>query len=313
MPFTDFIRTATFASLLSLAVITAPANAASDATSENQTAQETAEAAIEENTAKHTENKRKKIIEEAVTAIRETENAIKALDNGKPDEALASLERASGKLEILLAREPELALAPVSVHPVIHGIIADVDKIRDIRNKAVELLQNGRVQDARHLLSDLASETVITVYNLPLTTYPAAIKTAAGLIDDGDMNDAKWTLQTALNTLIVQENVIPMPLVTAQEFLKKSQELAENPDRSAEESKQLSLLLESARKQVKLAEALGYGTEADHEKFFEQLKNIEQKTKGGKHGTGFFTKIREALTSMFEDSQRKPTDDGTEM
>lgn len=59
--------------------------------------------------------KRKKIMADAVTAVNETKKALKLLDEKKTDEALAALERATGKLELILARDPELALAPVDV------------------------------------------------------------------------------------------------------------------------------------------------------------------------------------------------------
>ncbi len=49
-----------------------------------------------------TAEKRKAVFEEATTAIRETKNALKALDEKKTKEALAALERASGKLTIIL-------------------------------------------------------------------------------------------------------------------------------------------------------------------------------------------------------------------
>jgi len=52
-----------------------------------------------------TAEKRKALFEEATTAIRETKNALKALDEKKTKEALAALERASGKLTIILGRE----------------------------------------------------------------------------------------------------------------------------------------------------------------------------------------------------------------
>src|SRR5579883_1527111 len=50
---------------------------------------------------------------EAVSAIEETRNAINAIEEGNTQEAIAALERAIGKLDILVARYPELGLVPV--------------------------------------------------------------------------------------------------------------------------------------------------------------------------------------------------------
>lgn len=50
--------------------------------------------------------KRDKVVDEAAEALRETQNAIEAIDQNKPDDAIAALTRATGKLEIVLARNP---------------------------------------------------------------------------------------------------------------------------------------------------------------------------------------------------------------
>jgi hypothetical protein len=67
-------------------------------------------------------------------------------------------------------------------------------------------LDEGNVQKARHLLRDLASEIVISVVNIPLKTYPAAIAAVAPMIDQGRIDDAMVALQAALNTLVVADH-----------------------------------------------------------------------------------------------------------
>jgi hypothetical protein len=76
----------------------------------------------------------------------------------------------------------------------------------------------------------MASETVVSVSNIPLATYPAAIKDAAKLIDENKTNEAKSALQTALNTQVVTETIIPLPVVLAQASLKEAETLAEKVD-----------------------------------------------------------------------------------
>jgi YfdX protein len=43
------------------------------------------------------------------------QNALTALDQGDKNAALAALERASGKLDLIVSRDPKLVLAPVDV------------------------------------------------------------------------------------------------------------------------------------------------------------------------------------------------------
>lgn len=249
--------------------------------------------------------KRKALFEEATTAIRETKNALKALDEKKSKEALAALERASGKLTIILGREPKLALAPADVNVVTYDILADIDAVKALRHEIEDALDDGRVQQARRLIKNLASETVISVTNIPLATYPGAIKNAAKLIDEGKLDEAKKELQIALNTLVVIDTIIPLPVATAEKYLKEAETLAEKGDRSKEENKRLADLLKDARTELEFAKALGYGTKKDFKNLYKQLDLIEDKTKGGKSGTGFFDKIKGYLKDTVKSSQKE--------
>ena len=99
------------------------------------------------------DQKRKEIIDEAVTALAETQNALKALEDKKPKDALAALERTMGKLNIVLAREPRLALAPVEVDVITHDVYTTVDEIKRVRKQTEEYLEEGQIQNARRLIA----------------------------------------------------------------------------------------------------------------------------------------------------------------
>lgn len=252
-----------------------------------------------------TAEKRKALYEEAAAAIRETKNALKALDEKKAEEALAALERASGKLTIILGREPELALAPADVTVVTYDILADIEAVKALRDEIEDALNDGRLQQARRLIKNLASETVISVTNIPLATYPDAIKEAAKLIDEDKIDEAKKELQLALNTLVVTDTIIPLPVATAEIYLKEAETLAEKGDRSKEENERLADLLKDARTELEFAQALGYGSKKDFKNLFKQLDQIEDKTRGGKSGTGLFDKIKGYLKDTVESSQEE--------
>lgn len=258
---------------------------------------------VEQNTQDQTAEKRKKIMQEASSAIAETQNALKALDGGKTKEALAALERSTGKLEIILAREPKLALAPTSVHAITHDVLADVPAVKSLTKEAEDLIDDGRIQEARHLIRDLASETVISVTNIPLATYPVAIKEAVRLIDDKKEEEAKRVLQTALNTLVVTNTIIPLPVARAEESLREAEKLSENKARNEDENKRLGEILNEVRSELEFAQALGYGTKRDFKNLYDELSEIEKKTEGGKSGVGFFDKIKLSITELFASSQ----------
>lgn len=250
-----------------------------------------------------TAKKRLEILDEAVVAVGETHKALKALDGGNKKEALADLEQVTGKLEILLARDPSLQLAPIDVSETTSDIYGDMSAVQSAVETAREYLADGRTQDARHLLEHLASETVIHVTNIPLAAYPAAIKEAVRLTDAGKVDEAKQLLQTALNNLVVTQEVIPLPVVRAELMLRDAESLAENKSRSPEENKRLSDLLTNAEGQIKFAELLGYGEKDEFKKFYDEIAMIRSKTLDGKSGSGFFDKIKGYISSMKSDSQ----------
>ena len=247
--------------------------------------------------AKTSEN-RKKIVDEAVAAINETRNALVALEAKKKADALAALEKAVGKLEVIVSREPELAFAPIDVRVTTHDLYASLKTIEKAKTEALELLKKGQVQKARILLKDLASEIVISVANLPLATYPDAIKAVIPLIDKDKFDEAKAALQAALDTVVISNNVIALPVIRAEHMLIEAEKLAEKDKRSDKDNKALSDLLENSRLQLEMAEALGYGDKKEYQKFYKQIEEIQQKTEGGKSGTGFFDKVKHSLSDF---------------
>ena len=149
---------------------------------------------------------RKKIIGEAVSALAETKNALRALDEKKTEEALAALERASGKLNIVLAREPKLALAPIDIGVTTYAVYATLDAIK----KAKEQAEDGEVQKAlSHLPADHHQLAVSRCIRIPTPLRPlrrSSIETD---------HDAKAAIEAALNTSVVIHHIIPLPLVSA--------------------------------------------------------------------------------------------------
>jgi hypothetical protein len=236
--------------------------------------------------------KRRTLIADAVKALQETESALGLLAAGKADEARAALARATGNLEVVLSADPELALAPVDVQAMLHDVVIAPVEVERIRSQAEAALSQGRLQDARRMIAELASEHVISVTNIPLATYPLALKQAAALIHAGRTAEAVATLETALSTLVIERTIIPLPLVRAEALLDEARPLAENPQRSAAENDRLRRLLAAARRQIELARALGYATEADTDALFDELTTIERRTEGQGSGAGLFDRIK---------------------
>jgi len=262
-------------------------------------------AKAEPQTQKETEDKRKALMADATSAIQETQAALKALDEGKTIPAIAALERATGKLDLILARDPNLELAPAGVSVTTYDVQGGLDAVKQVRKEAEDMIEAGRLQEARRLLKNLASETVISVSNIPLATYPDAIKRAVKLMDEKKPDDAKRVLQAALNTQVVIDTVIPLPVVKAEEFLKTAEDLAQKKDRTKDDNDRLKTSFDRANDQLQFAQALGYGSKKDFDTMYQQLAEIRDKAADNQSGTGWFAKIKASMSDLLKSGQSK--------
>ena len=135
-----------------------------------QQAAESVESDVQSETDKATAERRQKIMQEAVDALAETKDALTALEEERISDALEALAVTTGKLELIVAREPALALAPTDVSIIRHDLYATTDAIEAAIDRARSALKDGDVQEARALLDGLGSELVINVTNLPRAT-----------------------------------------------------------------------------------------------------------------------------------------------
>lgn len=265
------------------------------------------------------DEKRKKLLDDATRALEETETALTALDEGDTDAALEALAVATGKLESVVARDPALALAPVDTRLLQRDLLGDVETIQAAREVIEDLVDDGKLQEARPLMRDFASEIVVKTSNLPLATYPDALLRATAQIDAGEVETAKQTLATALGTLVITEEVIAPPVLRAQLLIEAAEkalgeEEGATADAGATESDSSetegadeavdteplspSDYVEAARTQLRIAEALGYGEEDDFEELHENLDELDEQIDLADDTDGVFDKIGNSFTRL---------------
>ena len=254
---------------------------------------------VQKETDSQAADKRKQVLDEAVSALALTKSALAALDEKESARALATLAEVTGKLELIVAREPTLALAPVDVRTIVHDLFANTETVEAMTDEALDALKHGEVQRARRVLALLASEIVIAVTNIPLATYPAAVKSVVPLIDQGKIEEAKAALQLALGTLVETLSVIPLPILRAKLLVKRAETLTEDGQRSEASGERLQDLLNEARQQLEMAELLGYGKRKDFEPLYAELKKVKEKTAGGGSGKGWLDEIKARLSKLF--------------
>lgn len=231
--------------------------------------------------------------QEAISAIEETRTAISAISEGSTQDAIAALERATGKLDIILARDPDLALIPVSsVVEIIDIAPVNEDLIEKTRNRIQSAINAEDLPEARELLNNLISEVRTTTINLPLATYPDAMKEAARLLDLGKSDAAKSVLQTALSTLVGTEESRPIPVINARTAAIGAAAVAEVDKQDA------LRLLAQTREQLQRSKALGYAkVDRSYRNVERTIDSLEQQLKVGKATKSTFDMLLEELIS----------------
>ncbi len=246
---------------------------------------------------KDSSNKRL-IVKEAVDAAKATQIALKALSNDQPKEALAALQVASGNLHLLLVRDPALGLVPIDIQVQILAGPNDLKAIKQLEDDLNDLIDDKKYQAARPIIENLADEIRITEIFLPLATYPKAIDHVMSQINAGKLSDAKKTLITTLDTLIYEQEITPLAIIRAEDKLSEAFQIQRKEDLSKQDTKdKISHLVSDAHQEVKVAEALGYGTKTDYELLYDGMEALK-KSIGTAGFEGEWLKIKKSLSSF---------------
>jgi hypothetical protein len=233
----------------------------------------------------------------AMTAIDDTRKAIDAIASGDKDKAMSAIEDATGKINILLARNPTTALLPVDVTVEVIDVAPLDDK--DVKRLIAAAEAAVALHDfpaARLMLYNLTSELRVRTFNLPLASYPDALKQAARLLDEGKNSDASGILQTALNTLAVVDHVTPVPLILAQAAVGTAQKIRQSDKATAQ------ALLTAASNQLKRCEELGYisGDSRDYKSLNKEISDLQKQLKGTANTTALFEHLKADIAGLLE-------------
>ncbi len=237
----------------------------------------------------------KTLDKDAIAAIEQAAQAIDSITAGKTADALKGIEEATGKVNIVLARNPELALIPVSVEAlIIDTAPRDINEIK----KLIDLVDAAMALDdfptARALLGALSSEVRVRTYNLPLGIYPAALQEAARLLDKNSQA-ASIALLAALNSLVTVDQVIPLPLLVAQEAINQAQTSAQKDKNEAQK------VLETAEFELHREMALGYAAQdPEYAVLKDDISKLKKQLKGSEDTTSAFSRLKERLEAFLK-------------
>jgi len=234
---------------------------------------------------------------DAMAAIDDTRKAIDAIASGDKNKAMSAIEEATGKINILLARNPATALLPVDVTVEVIDVAPLDDKdVKRLISAAEAAVTLHDFPSGRLLLFNLTSELRVRTFNLPLATYPDALKQAARLLDEGKNSDASGILQTALNTLAIVDHVTPVPLILAQAAVGTAQNIQQSDKATAQ------ALLTAASNQLKRCEELGYisSDSPDYKSLNKEISDLQKQLKGTGSTTSLFERLKADMDGLLK-------------
>ncbi len=237
-----------------------------------------------------------KPIAEALGVWEQTRMAVKYLDEKDTTKASAELEKALGKIDILLSEHPNMDLIPMSTDVRILDFVADEANVKKMAKQIKTEVNKNEFQLARESLRDFSSEINISMTNLPMAVYPLAIRNAAKLISEDKAAEAKAELIAALNSVVITEQTIPLPVIKAQALLEEVQR------QSSEEKinkKEANVLLNDAQEQLRIAQEMGYVQhKEDYASLQASIKQLKNNVNHDKEEKGVLTKIMDDLKGL---------------
>ena len=237
------------------------------------------------------------LVKEAINAIRNTQDALIYLNGKDKKNAINSLKKAVGDLAVVLNSPNPPYLLPVDINFEAYQFSGKIKSVAALVNQAKTLVMENKLPQAREVLNTLRDEIVIKTINLPLVTYPAALKLAIKYINENKIKEAKEVLSMALSTLVEVKTIIPIPLIKAQNLIIEASKIVKK------DPKEAIKYLDEAKHQLKLGKVLGYTStsETTYKILKDKINNLEKEIKA-KHKTD---SLFERLIERIKDFEHK--------
>ena len=228
-----------------------------------------------------------KIIKEAAEAVQLTQKVLVELRQKKKEEAIKTLEKAIGKMEVVMSNPKAPALIPLNASVIVSEFAGTAYDAQNAVITSIALLEKHRVQDARMIVETLKDEVDLVTINMPLASYPAALKLAAKFLHEDKIDQARQVLAAALSTFVEVDVVTPLGILEAQDLIAAASKVAQS-------DRKLALAhLEAAKAALKKAKALGYTSTSDttYKMLNEAINKIEDEIRGANKSEGLFKEL----------------------
>ncbi len=224
-------------------------------------------------------------------------NTIKAIDLlGKKDNKKAQklLEEATKAFDRALKIEPGLKLVPIDNEIMVYNYQGSVKSIKLATSLAKDALKKHDLQFVRDVIDPLKDEIDISTHYIPMDLYPQSTKIALSLLKNGKSKEALQELVLGLSTIVGDEVVIPVPLLTAQDLVVKASKI------DKKKKKEALALLDQAKVELERAKYLGYtiGNEAAYKELTSKINGIEKEIKGKNIVEKLYTDLKAKIKAL---------------
>jgi len=235
-----------------------------------------------------------KLTKEALNSLQLTTEALKNLDDNKLDDAKKNIELALGKLEAILAVKDSPKLLAIQNRILVKNFIGGTEEVEAVLKNVEKLLDDNKVQEAGELLVTLQSEIDLTTINLPMGSYPDALKLATKYLIEEKPNEAKEVLELALHTFTEIHQIIPIPLINTVELASAASEIAK------EDKEQALKYLTSAHDELNKAEKMGYLSKSTttYKELHALIEKVEEEVKGPNKAEKLFEDLGKKLNEF---------------
>ena len=252
---------------------------------------------LQKETKKANEDK-SELVAEAIESLKFTQKAFIALNNQNAKLAQESIEKALGKLETILALKDTPKVLTIDTHVVVKKFIGGSKEVKKSVELLKKLVNQNKIQEARVMIQALQSEIDTTLINLPLASYPNALKLAGKYIHEKKLKNAKEVLGMALDTFVQEVIVVPIPLLNANNLLTLSQQIAKKGEKK---DKELALkYLDEAKEQLEMARELGYLSESTvtYKLLQDSIDGVKKEIGGENKPTELFNSLQKSLSEF---------------
>ena len=244
---------------------------------------------VQQRTALEVQKQQALIEKEAIAVVEQTNEALKDIHSGNVKKAETALNSALDSTKTLLKKHPDAGLVPVDMSVKVQDLITTIPQVNKIVKQAKEQMDKGNYQEAADLLNTLKSEMDIATVNLPLATYPDGLKYAQDLLKKNKKEQAIQTLTGLLNSLVINNVIVPLPILRAQVMMNEAQSQFNN---KKQDKSKVENLLKNADYQLKLAQALGYGHfDKTYAEISKEIANVKSSVKKGSATSSTFDKL----------------------